>query len=497
MKKIFRTISYLVFALIFIWVAAKLFLKDQVDFDQTVDRYLIEDLRVIYPDDALSLEPTSLNPAARLRILNIYEPLVKTDRDLNFEPGLALSWGMVDDLTWAFELRSGVKFHDGSDFTVEDVEASIERARSYRGSELVNFVDSIDAIEFLDDLHLRLHTKKPDPLLLLKLSNILMIPSEEALDELPVGTGSYVLRSREPGILTVLERFDGYWGELSQFETVHLLVKRNKSERVNSFLTGDADLLAFVPFDAAKVVEEKGFEISSMPSLEVQFLLFNFDSKIFKSLERRKVVSLAIDQNTLVEAVGGYARPVNQFVSNGIFGFNPEIAPHEYDLEKARQSLAKLEGKTVQVHLPLGLDILGEHIRQQLVDLGMKAVISYLDTPKLLESFSAGKADIYFLAFRASTGDGSEFLKDVMASSADFNIANYSDQMIDQLIADSDQELDPAIRLEILQRAMKKLDEDVVGVPLFEYETLYAFSNKILFEPRIDGVIYFDDLTKR
>jgi len=127
----------------------------------------------------------------------------------------------------------------------------------------------------------------------------------------------------------------------------------------------------------------------------------------------------------------------------------------------------------------------------------MKAVISYLDTPKLLESFSAGKADIYFLAFRASTGDGSEFLKDVMASSADFNIANYSDQMIDQLIADSDQELDPAIRLEILQRAMKKLDEDVVGVPLFEYETLYAFSNKILFEPRIDGVIYFDDLTKR
>ncbi len=504
MNKAFRTISYIIFILGFVWVSAQLFLENQTEqvmvsiFSEDMESLsTFESLKIIYPDDALNFEPTSLNPSTRQRLLNVYEPLVKTDRDLNFEPGLALSWGVIDDLTWEFSLRPDVKFHDGSDFDVDDVKASILRAKNYDGSELVNFANSIDGIEELDDLTFRLYTKRPNPLLLLGLSTVLMVPEEQMLEDFPYGTASYEIVAWDQGDMMKLKRFNDYWGNKAQFSDVELQVITNKSERVHSFLRGEADLLAFVPFDAVDAIEEEGFETASIPSLEVQFLLFNIDSNIFKNLKRRQSVSMAIDQKSMVEAVGGYARPVNQFVSNGVFGFNPDIKPHIYDIERARNLAPKLEGKTVQVHLPIGLDILGEHIRKQLMKIGVKVVVSYLDMTKLIESFDEGKADIYFLGYRTGTGDSGEFLKDVVESSADFNIANYSNEIVDQLIVDSEEEMDPMARLEILQTVMQQLDKDFFGVPLFEYETLYAFSEKLMIEPRIDGLIYFDELIKR
>ncbi|MDA1060998.1 MAG: ABC transporter substrate-binding protein [bacterium] len=512
-KKIIVNTFYAVFVLVFAWISGQLF------FEKTTNSLLasakalvlpekdllaeqIKDLRVIFPNDAVSLEPTLNDPVTRQRLNSIYEPLVQPDRDLNMRPSLAVSWGLINSYTWEFKLRPDVKFHDGSDFDVIDVVASLQRANAYSSSQIAGLLTSIKGLEPIDDLTFRISTYEPDPLLLQRLSTVLIIPSELEKEENipPTGTGSYVISAWEPGNMMTLKKFADYWGKKAKFESVDLISKVDKSERVNSFFKGEGDLLAFVPYDAVEYVEDADFEISSIPSLEVQFLIFNMDSKLLNDLNSRRAVSLAIDQDAIVEAVGGFAKPVNQFVSNGIFGFNPDIDRHEYDLEKAQILTEKtgLTGKTLKFHLSLGLDVLGEHVRTQLSKIGINVIVSYLDGAKLTESLENGDADFYFFGFKSDLGDSADFLDTVVHSEGSFNVGNYSNPEVDKLIDNSLVEMDFGVRLENLKEAMKIImEDDVIGVPLLEYETLFSVSDKISIDPRIDGFIFFDELTKK
>lgn len=505
-QRIIKYTVYGIFILVFLWVSSQLFFETQtenalVSVKEFVSAHEegigLDTLRVIYPDEPASLEPTLLDPTTRQRTLNIYEPLVKPDRDLTIKPALALSWGLITPTTWEFRLRPNVKFHDGSSFDIYDVAAGFERASSYEGSQVAGFLDSIKKLEIIDEFTLRIETNEPDPLLLQKLSMILIIPSELKDEEniVATGTGPYRFIQVEQGEKIKVERFQDYWGSQAKFSTVEMISKIDKNERVRMFANGDADLLAFVPFDAVSAVKERNFEIAEMPSLEVQFLLFNMNSKYFKERENREAFSLAIDQDGLTEAVGGYARPVSQFVSNGIFGFNPDIVKHEYNLKKAEKLAGEIKGKTLHFHLPVGMDVLGEHVRQQLAKIGVFIVVSYLDMPKLLESIEQRKADLYFFGFKSDLGDSADFLNVIVHSDADFNVGNYENVEVDALIEESLIEMDPSLRLEALQEAMRIIvEDDIFGVPLFEYETLFSFSDKLEMQPRIDGFIYFDEL---
>ncbi|MFH1284203.1 MAG: ABC transporter substrate-binding protein [Candidatus Peregrinibacteria bacterium] len=510
--RVLKIFFYTIFMMVFVWVSSQLFFKNETDFLVNYARGVlfgtdretgdgITDLRVIYPQEPTSLEPTLADSVTRQRLVNIYESLVKPDRDLEMRPGLALSWGLIDDYTWEFNLRPSVVFHDGSKFDAQDVAASIGRASLFPKSELSGATATIDSIDIIDDLTIRIMTKKPDPLLLQKLSVILIVPSEYAGEseiDTPVGSGPYKFSSWEKDKnKMVFEEFPGYWGNKAKFKKVELYSRVDKSERVNMFLRGDGDVLAFVPYDVVSTIEKRGFEIAAIPTLEVQFLLMNATSGVLEDPLSRKAVSLAIDQELLVQAVGGYAEGVSQFVSNGVFGFSPNIPTHEYDISQARQLAEEmgLSGKTIKLHLPLGLDILGEHVRKGLLDAGINVVVSYLDVDNLMKSLADKDADMYFFAFKSELGDSEDFLSTIAHSNGSYNVFDYKNENVDYLIDSAIVELDNEKRRDLLQEAMEILvDDDIIGVPLFEYETVYSFVDKIGMNPRIDGLIYFDEL---
>lgn len=494
---------YGLFLLVFSWVSGQLFFERQTNnlvasvvgvfSDDSGQKSAIDQLKVIYYDEPDSLEPAISDPAIWKRVINIYEPLVKTDRDLNVRPGLAVDWGLIDDVTWEFRLRPSVSFHDGSSLDVQDVLVSIERNKSFGG------LKSIKKVEAVNDLVFKIETIDPDPLLLQKLSRVFIFPAENGgMKELPViGTGSYRLSSWEKGNLMTLERFGDYWGNKAKFAEVQILYVTNKSDRVNMFLNGDADLLDFVPYDAVSAVTDRNFEIVSMPSLQVESIFFNTKSDFFKAKSNRKLVSMLIDQNFMINLLGGYAQTVTQFVSTGVFGFNPEIGQHKYDFEEAKKIVEKngLKGKLIQIHFPKDFSFLGEYLRKQMTIVGLVPVISYMYMDKLSESMQKGNADLYFLGYRADLGDADDFFGMIPYSKGDFNIVKYENPQVDSLIVASKMEMDQVKRLIQLQKAMKIIvEEDVIGIPLFEYQTLFAFNDKISLIPRIDGFIYFDEL---
>jgi peptide/nickel transport system substrate-binding protein len=500
--KVFTYILYFVFICLFLFVSGELFLKKQsVDYKGS-EVSSLKNLRVVYPDLTYSLEPTLADPLVRQRLVNIYEPLVKHTRYLDDEPCLALSWGLLDDLTWQFQLRPNVYFHDGSSFGASDVSASINRAKSSSISEISDIVSNISSVDVIDDLNILIKTVEPDPLLLDKLSFVLIIPSEYEETDLswePVGTGPYKFASSEESLnKIVLNRFDDYWRSGVKFEEVSLLSFVDKAERVMALVNGDADLIVFVPTDAAESLKKAGFPILSVPTLEVQFLLFNLSSELMRSSDLRQVISYSIDQESLIDELGSfYVKSLNQFVSNGVFGFNPNIADHIFNPKLASELVVSnnLSGVTLQVHLPLGFEVLGEHIRKSLSAVGLSPVISYMELDRLLLSMERGDADIYFMAFKSALGDSIEFLNSMVRSDGDFNVFSYVNENVDYLIKGALVDFDNKKRLSNLQEVMRIIiEDDYIGVPLFEYESLFSFSEEIDLKPRIDGLIYFDDL---
>ena len=507
-SKIVKYSFYSIFVGAFLWMGFNLFFQQPASFfmgflklgGQTEEVQKMTELKIMLPYEEVSFEPTKGDSLIRSRLENTYDSLVRPDRDLRMEPSLALSWGILNDTTWEFNLRPNVVFQDGSVFSAQDVVASLNRAMNYKESELKDVLKNISKIEVVDDLTIKILTKVPDPLLLNELAGVLIIPSEyeKKTIETPVGTGPYAFEKIYPQDRIVYKRFDKYWGGKPKFETVVLYGRSDISQRGNMFLKGEVDLLTFVPFDAVDIFKERNLKVVSVPTLSIDFLLFNVKSQYLQSVENRNALRLAIDTESLAASLKGSANAINQYASNGVFGFDPRISTPKYDAKVSKKTISKLglNDITLTMSLPDGLQYIGEYVKKNLNEVGINVLISYFDTfEKFMESVNSATADLYFFGYQSSFGDASDFMKDIAYSKAEFNYGKYENLTVDQLILSASTEMDPLKRRIFLQDAMNVIvEKDPIGVPLIEYEAFYSFSDKIDYEPRIDEGLYFDDV---
>ena len=234
-------------------------------------------LRWASAGDALTLDPHSQNEGQTHTIRHqMYEPLIIRDVTGAFDPALATEWGPSPDdpNVWVFKLREGVKFHDGADFTAEDVVFSYERAKTPT-SDMKELLNSIVEIRAVDDYTVEMVTDGPNPILAANLTDLFIMDKDwtEANDTVKVqdfeggeityattnvnGTGPYRLVSREADVRTVMERNEDYWGRdqfpLGFSELVHTPIQ-NAATRVAALLSKEVDFLQDVPVqDLARV----------------------------------------------------------------------------------------------------------------------------------------------------------------------------------------------------------------------------------------------------
>lgn len=491
------------------------YLRTQTEFfEKPAARSEEEVLTIAYAFGHDQHDPIYFDPTTRSHLADIYEGLVKTDKDLNIKPALAKTWGLIDPYTWEFILRNNVSFHNGQSLTAKDVVASINRAKNEQGSQLKSLLLTIDKIDIIDDFTIRIRTKDPDPLLLQKMAVILIHPANFDDFENPVGTGAYRFVSHV-GDEMELERNEDYWGPLPAFKHVVYTVIRDKRERINALQDGEIDLLINFPpnvgcsfFDDYKNIEgcseidSSHIDLKKLPGLEVSFLGFNMENELFSRLSFRKAVLQALDPEVFVDIAFGFAVPSSQFVSSGVFGYNPDLVKPEYNLDEAKKSVNEILGDrferiTVKFAYPEELKPIGAYVYEQFRQLGIDVELQPLIASELQKSIIRGDADMYFLGWRSELGDASDFLQSV-AHTQDlergyglFNGMNYSNSRVDQLIEDSQKNMNTKARAEQMQEAMRIIvSEDVIGMPLYESELLYGVSNKIDFSPRIDGYVY-------
>lgn len=511
MMKIFQKVGFMFLIMSLFASGSFIFFEDQVSgFVDILSSKSIQlkdaqnNLSIAYSFQPNSLNPLILDNVTRSRLVDIYEGLVKIDRNLKLQPSLAISWGMLSKNKWEFIVREGVKFHNGNALNLKDILYSLKIAREDKNSQLLNLLSSIDSVTAESSNKILIQTKYPDPLLAIKLAQVYIIPENFKDFENPVGTGPYKLLSKEKGEQK-MEKFEAYWGFLPYFSKVSLLTIPSKVERIDALKNNTIDLLVSVPPEQVQDLEDAAFQVKFIPSLEVGFLMFNLENSLFKNVDIRKAISLSIDRKQFLELSHGFAHVVNQFVSSGVFGYNPDLAFSQFDLVQAKKILDKIgqfEVIKVNFDYPESLPLLGEYMKAQLGEVGIQVKPNPMKDLDLQNKIAKGESDFYYLGWRSELGDAFDFLqsvvhsKDIKKNLGGFNGMNYSNNKVDQLIEKSQENLVTKDRLKDLQAVMKILvDDDYVGVPLFETDLIYAFEKKLNFEPRIDGAVYAAEIS--
>lgn len=331
----------------------------------------------------MAVVPTSSDPhfhnlaANNGPLSQIYEPLVLENEVGELEPRLARSWRLLTPTTWEFELRHGVRFHDGTPFTARDVVESFARVPTVQNSPglMTIYLSAVDRVVAVDDHHLRIETRGPAPFLLRQLANVMIVKAAAKATSTAdfnsgaaaIGTGPYRFSRYAPGEVFECVANDGWWGGAVPWHQVSMRQISAGSARTAALLAGDVDIIEHIPFANLGVLarDPEVRIFSSRPSTtyylaldtireESPFARAANGSNPLRDVRVRRALSLAIDRAALVERVlDGKGIAAGQFASPGLEGSDPSIGEPSFDAQQARALLVEAgvaEGFSLTLH---------------------------------------------------------------------------------------------------------------------------------------------------
>ena len=255
------------------------------------------------PQDVDSLDPHKAVAAGTKEVLfNVFEGLVKPDSEGNLNDAVAESHTISEDgKVYTFTLREGVKFHDGTPVTAQDVKYSIDRCSSTENGEpLVSAFAAIDSVNIVDDKTVEIVLKEGDTDFLPYLTAAVIPEHNKTLESTPVGTGPYKYISRSPQENVVLEKFDDYWGTPANIETVKLQVVANADTIVTGLNGGSIDMFARVTQAQADQLSGD-FEVLEGTMNLVQAMYLNNEKAPFDKKEVRQALCYAVDPQAVMD----------------------------------------------------------------------------------------------------------------------------------------------------------------------------------------------------
>jgi peptide/nickel transport system substrate-binding protein len=481
------------------------------------------------------LEPSSVDPhyhnlgpnnaVAR----HIFDRLVHTDENQRLGPGLAVSWRAINDKSWEFKLRRGVKFHDGTPFTADDVLFTFERAPNVEASpSSFALYTKGKTLEKIDDYTIHIITEKPYPLMPNDVSTINIISRKHGKGaktgdynsgKAAIGTGPYKFSEWVPGDRLLLERNPGYWGDKAQFDRIVFKPIRSDPARVAALLAGDVEMIDVVPTpDIPRLKKSPDVVLSQGVSNRVIYLhldQFRDDSPFItgtsgknplKDQRVRKAISKAINRPAIVEKVmEGVAIPAGQLLPEGFFGVSAKLKPEKHDPDAAKKLLADAgypNGFGLTLHGPNDRYIndgkICQAIGQMLTRVGIDTKVETMPRSVYFSKASRGgpgKSPAFtfiLVGWGAGTGEASSPLKSLLHTydkARGFGASNrgrYSNPEMDKLVEQALATVDDAKRDKLLQQATEIAIEDLGIIPLHYQVNTWATRKGLAYTPRTD-----------
>lgn len=475
--------------------------------------------------DPGSMDPHSRNVTATLSFMsNVYEGLVRRNRELQLEPALALSWQTTTPDTWRFVLRRNVRFHDGSPFTADDVVFSYQRARA-PGSLLATSFQTVREIRKIDDFTVEFVTNGPDPILPHEISTWLIMskswaeqnnatrPTDLTRNEQSFastnanGTGPFRLRSRTPDGRTVLEVNREWWDTPTHNLTEVIFTPlSNPATRTAALLSGDVDMVYTLPLNSiAQVQARPGLRVIQGPELRQMFFamdlvrdqLFNSDLQgrnPFKDIRVRQAVQIAIDAEAIrAQVMRGLAVVNYQMVPPGVNGFDASInVTPPRDPARARQLLTEAgypNGFEVGMECPNDRWVNDEAVCtaavSMLARIGIRARLRTQNFSQYIRLLSPPyEASLFYVGWGTSTYDAHNNLVSLLATRGPsgrglFNVGGFSNARLDQLTDQIQVELDQARRNALIREALTIARDEVAYIPILQQMIVWAARDNV------------------
>ncbi len=483
----------------------------------------------------LKLEPSSIDPHYHNLSPNnaiarhIFDRLVQTDEKQRLGPGLAVSWKPITDTTWEFKLRRGVKWHDGSPFTADDVLFTFERAPAVEASpSSFALYTKGKKLTKVDDHTVHITTERPYPLMPNDVSTINIISKKHGegaktgdynSGKAAIGTGPYKFVEWAPGDRLVLEKNPDYWGEKAKFDKVVIKPIKSPPARVAALLAGDVDMIDAVPTaDIARLKKEPNVVLSQGVSNRVIYLHMDHDrdnspfltgtggKNPLKDLRVRKAISKAINRPAIVaQVMEGIALPAGQLLPEGFFGVSPKLKPEPFDPAGAKKLLAEAGwggGFGLTIHGPNDRYIndakIAQAIGQMLTRVGIKTKVETMPKSVYFRRASRGgpgktpEFSFILVGWGAGTGEASSPLKSLLTTydkskgHGASNRGRYSNPKVDKLVVEALATVDDAKREKLLQKATETAIGDLGIIPLHYQVNTWATRKGLAYTPRTD-----------
>jgi peptide/nickel transport system substrate-binding protein len=458
---------------------------------------------------------------------HIFGYLVERNEKSQTIPGLATEWRTLDPTTWEFKLRRGVKFHDGTDFTAADVVASIERVPKVPNSpsSFTAYTKQIQKIEVIDPYTIRFKTATPYPLMPTDMTQVAIISKQFAnastddfnSGKAAIGTGPYKVVKYTKGDRIELARNDNWWGGKTPWEKVTLRLLPNDATRVAALLSGDVQVIEYVPTsDAAKLKTDKRLSVYRVVADRLIYLHLDSDRDVspfvtdkagaplaknpLKDPRVRKALSKAINRPAIVEHVmEGEAIASGQLIPDFLFGATKNLPVEKFDPEGARKLLAEAgypNGFGLTIHAPNNRYVndakIAQAVAQMLSRIGIDTKVVTMPSSTFFTQATDLKFSFMLVGWSTGTGEASSSLKALLMTYnrdkgyGNANRGRYSNGKVDALTEDALQTVDDAKREAYLQRATELAIGDTGVIPLHFQVNLWATRDGIGYTPRVD-----------
>ncbi|MDB4896902.1 MAG: hypothetical protein JWN15_3164 [Firmicutes bacterium] len=462
--------------------------------------------------DIVQLDPLDIgDEPSSLVAGQVMEALVKRDKDGNIVAALAEKWSASPDgLTWTFDLRKNVKFHDGSDFNADVVKWQYDRILTDKAAPTrfrKQWSDVIKDVKVVDPYTLAIALKAPNAafLDLVITTNAGMIASKANFEKLgakeaatkPVGTGPYKFKEWVTGQKVVLEANKEYWGEKPKLNTLTFRPIAESNTQVIELETGGVHFITKLgQEDVNRLKQNKDVRVETVAAYQVRFLNLNVSRAPFNDLKVRQAINYALDTKAIVSSlVGDLAVPSESAVVPIASWGAPkagEIPTYKADLSKAKALLAEAgytagaDGKLAKDGKPFKFSLYSpngryfmdkeicEVVKNQLTQLGIQVDLQVMEWAPYLEKVQKGDFDMAFLGWNQSSPDPSIFFDPLVKTGGRGNYGKFTDKELDGWLEEAVKVTDQAKRKDLYLKAAKRVADNAWYVPLYNQTKVAA-----------------------
>lgn len=457
--------------------------------------------------DAISLDPQKHTTFTTQNVLwHIYEPLVTQDKT-GYHGLLATEWKTLNETTWQFKLRAGVKFHNGDPFTADDVKFTFDRALdpATKNPTRANLT-AIKKVEVVDSLTVNFITDGPYPLLLYRLTEVsdssVIIPAaylkakgDDILAKEPIGTGPYKFVSWKKDERLELDANPDYWGPKAKIKHAIFRPIPEAAARVAELKSGGVDLIVNVPPEQVPSLDSGATKVDTVASDFIMFVTLNtLQEGPLQKKAVRQALNHAVDVDAIVKNVmGGFPQRTSIALAKEAFGYPKAIQPYPYDPAKAKQLLSDA-GYPTGFKIPL-VSRSGRYLKDREV---VEAVAGYLGKVGVQVELRFVEPGVWSDISNKKGRDGLSYpgWSGPDAELVWYNIlftgqlqSYFSNKELDAQLIAGRTTLDEKKRLEAYDKAAQIIKEEAPHIPLFQIPLLYGRNAKLAWTPRGDEII--------